>query len=238
VRRSPRDGAGSVHLRVSPRPALLLFFSLLSVCPLCGCGPQFGALRYFFGTMPKQTVQAKFKPTKGTLLVLFDDSPVVDLPPEMREMVVRAITDEFKKNAVNEKIVPSAKLNELRQQRRDVNERGTPRGIREMGRMVNAEQVLWLYPKEFSMAGTPEQALDPARLTVVLKVINAQAEDRAQIRLWPLSEEGELVSITIPSHKVRDAKTPDDLLRTMAETLAVEIGRLFRDYEEGRAEDQ
>ena len=195
------------------------------------CGPQAGAFFYFFGAHPKQTVQAKFKLTPGPLLILFDDSPAVDLPPEMRDLVVRALIDEFKKTAINDKVVPPARLNELRQTHRDVTEKGTPRGIREMGRLVDAEQVLWIYPKEFVMADAPERAMEPAKVSVVLKVIDAETTERGKVRLWPVSEEGELVSAQIEARDVRSAQSADELERTIAQQLAVEISRLFRDYD-------
>jgi len=206
----------------------------LALAALTGCGPQFGAFLYFFGQPPKQTVQAKFKLTTGPLLILFDDSPAVDLPPEMRTLVVRAITDEFTRTGSNERVVPLTRLNERRQTHRELDKRG----MREVGRLAQADQVLWLYPREFSMAGAPEQALDPAKLTVVIKVIDAKATERTKVRLWPVSEDGELVSISVPPHEVRAAQSPDALLRTMAQRLAVEVGHLFHDYEEPRPEDK
>jgi hypothetical protein len=216
------------------RPAVLAFATVISLAASVGCGPDFGRFLYFFGNTPKQTVKARFKLTTDTLLILFDDSPAVDLPPEMRDEVVRALIDEFKQTGINNKVVPLSRLNELRRNHPDVDKRG----IREVGRMAFAEQVLWLYPKEFSMAGAPEQALDPAKLTVILKVIDARATDRTRVRLWPVSEEGELVSITIEPNQVRTAKASDELFRTMARQLAAEIGHLFRDYDEGRPEDK
>ncbi len=203
-----------------------------------GCGPEAGAFIYFFGQPPKQVVKARFKLTTGPLLILFDDSPAVDMPPELREMAVRAIAEEFRNTKVNDKVVPPSRLAELRRKREDVTPRGVPRGIREVGRMVEAEQVLWMLPKEFAMPTTPEQVADPARLTVALKVINAKATERDQLRLWPISEDGELVSVTIPPHKVRQTKTTNELLDLIARELAVEVGRLFRDWEEGRPEDR
>jgi hypothetical protein len=97
--------------------------------------------------------------------------------------------------------------------------------------MVNAEQVLWLHPKEFAMSDTPETSLDPAKLTVAVKVINAQAEDPGQLRLWPVAEDGELISITVSPNDVRRTKTRNELLKTIADKLALEIGCQFRDYD-------
>jgi hypothetical protein len=73
---------------------------------------------------------------------------------------------------------------------------------------------------------------------VALKVINAKTDRREDLRLFPVSEEGELVSITVSPHDARATKTPDELHRIMAERLAVEVGHLFRDYEMPRPEDR
>lgn len=197
-----------------------------------------GAFWYFFGNPPKQVEKARFKLTTGPLLILFDDSPVVDLPPEMRDMAVRCLIDEFERTGVNSRVVPLARLNELRQQRRDVDDHGKPRGIREVGRMVDAEQVLAIQPKEFSIPSAPEQVMEPAKIAVALKVINVKAEERGELRLWPVSEEGELVTVTISAAKTRDAKTTGDLLQTMASNLAAEIALLFHDHEVKRPEDR
>jgi len=198
---------------------------------LTGCGPQAGSFWYFFGPQQQMIVKAKFKLTTDSLMILIDESTAMDMPPDMYNVIARSLTDELDRRGINQHVVPLARVQELRRRGADVNDRGGMRGIREMGRMVNAEQVLWLYPKEFSMSDTPETSLDPAKLGVVLKVINAQAEDREQLRLFPVSEDGELVSITISPNDVRRAKTRNELLKTMADRLALEIGCLFRDYD-------
>lgn len=226
-------GRRNVRPRFAGRCATLAALAI-AIGAWAGCGPQFGAFLYFFGNHPKQTVQAKFKLTTGPLLILFDDSPAVDLPPEMRDLTVKALTDEFKRNGINDKVVPQSRVNEIRQTHRDLDKRG----MREVGRLVEAEQVLWLFPREFAMANTPEQALDPAKLTVVLKVIDAKATERSKVRAWPVGEEGELVSITIDANKTRSTKSNDELYRLMSQEIAVEIGHLFRDYDEGRPEDK
>jgi len=199
-----------------------------------GCGPQVGAFWYFFGPQKHEVIAAKFKLTKGPLLILMDDSPALDLPPQTRELVVRSLMDEFKAAGINEKVIPPARVNELRQQNPDFEKKG----IRELGRAAGAQQVLWIFPKEFSMADTLDQTLRPARFTVVLKVINAEAERRDEVRLWPVSSEGELVGIEVNPHEVRAAKSSEELLRTMAQRLAVEIAHQFRDHEVPRPEEQ
>jgi len=193
---------------------------------VAGCGPSGGAFAYFFGPTPKHKVDATFSLSPGPLLILVDDSAALDLPPQLREFVLRALIDEFRRTGINEQIVPPSRFNEMKRKNPDLDERG----IREVGRMFDVDQVLWVHPRAFSMSDQPESALDPAKMTVALKVINAQAQQREAVRLWPMSEEGELVSISLTPHEVRDAGTPESLIRTMAETLAAEIGLLFRDH--------
>ncbi len=200
---------------------------------IAGCGPQAGTFLYFFGQPPKQTTKAQFKLTKGPLLILFDDSPAVDMPPEFREVTIRRMTDLFRQVGINDKVVAPARLNQIRQENRDFDKKG----IREIGRMAKAEQVLWLHPKEFALPTAPEQALDPGRVSVVLKVINANAEERGDLRLWPVSEEGELVSMTFAPARMRDAKTEQERIELMADNLAAKISRLFYDYDAARPED-
>ncbi|MBN1488400.1 MAG: hypothetical protein JXA69_00660 [Phycisphaerae bacterium] len=191
-----------------------------------GCGPTGGAFAYFFGPTPKHTIEAKFTLSPGPLLILVDDSAALDLPPQLREFVLRALIDEFRRAGINEQVVPPSRFNEMRRSQRDLDKRG----IREVGRMFDVDQVLWVHPRAFSMSDQPENALDPAKVTVALKVINARAEQREAVRVWPVSEEGELVSISLAPHEVRAAGTPDALIRKMAETLAAEIGLLFHKH--------
>jgi hypothetical protein len=200
-------------------------------CATSGCGSRAGAFWYFFGPQQQQIVKARFKLTTGSLLILFDESTAVDTPPDVYDVVVQSLTDEFGRRDINKQVVPLARVHDLRRQGAEVNDRGRLRGIRELGRKVNAEQVLWMHPKEFSMSDTPETSLDPAKLSVAVKVINAQAEDREQLRLWPVSEDGELVNITVSPADVRRTKTRNELIKKMADKLAVEIGCLFRDYD-------
>jgi hypothetical protein len=197
-----------------------------------GCGPQVGALGYFFAPHPKQTIPAKFKLTTGPLLILVDDSPSLDTPPDFDRYVVQALSEEFGTRDINKNVVPAARVREMRREHNNFETNdGLPRGIREVGQLFDAEQVLWVQPKEFAMSDTPITALDPARLTVALKVINAKAEHRDELRLWPTSEEGELVTIQIKPQDVRKTKSPDELLKRMTQALAGKIGLLFRDHQ-------
>lgn len=192
-----------------------------------GCGQQFGAFMYFFGPQQKDLVKAKCTLTTGPLLVLLDESQSIDLPPEMPGLVTQAIIDEFARVGINTKAVPPSKLEKLKRENKDYHKRG----IREIGRLVEAEQVLWLYPREFSMADKPEEAMDPAKLTVSVKVINAQADSSDKLRVWPVSTEGELVSIKITPNNVRKTNTPEELMRKMSSLLAVELSHVFKDYD-------
>ncbi len=197
-----------------------------------GCGPQFGTMLYFLTPPKKEQVKAKFVPTQDTLLILFDESPALDLPPELGDQLVRALMDEFGRVGINKKVVPPERIAELRRKENNFYRRdGRPYGIREVGRMADAAQVLWVYPREFTMADLPEQAVDPAKFTVLLKIINAKAEKSEDLRLWPVSEEGEPVTITVDAHDVRKMNSPQELTKRMTSEMAVEIGHLFHDYE-------
>lgn len=194
---------------------------------LAGCGPQAGSLAYFFGAKPKQIVKAQFTPTRGPLLIFFDDSPALDVPPEFPNLVVQATIDEFNRLDINKNVIPPARLESLKRQKGDFHKMG----IREVGRALEAEQVLWLCPREFVMADQPAEASEPATFSVAIKVINARAESSDTLRLWPVSTEGERVSVSIPAAEVMRSATADELMRKMAALMAVELGRLFHDYD-------
>lgn len=209
------------------RSSVLLLLTGALLPAAVGCGQQAGAMMYFLGPQRKEIVKARYTLTKGPLLILFEEAPSVDLPPELHDLVINALIDEFKRLEINTQVVPPAKVNELRRQ----NEMPIKRGIREVGRLVDAEQVLWIHPREFSMADKLEQTLEPAKLTVMVKVINAKAKSADELRLWPVSEDGEEVGIQISAHDVRKAHSADELLRKIANTFAGEMGRVFHDYD-------
>jgi hypothetical protein len=218
---------GAASRALQPIGAAILLLALTS------CGPQAGAWLYFFGPKHTVTVKAKCKLTQGPLLILMDESPALDLPPDLEPRLVRAVRDEFERTGINKKAIDPNRVAELRRQHEDFHRRG----IREVGRMVDAEQVLWIYPREIALAQRPEEATDPARLSVALKVINAQAETADELRVWPVSDEGEIVTIEIDPHEMQQIKSTDELMRRLTNRMALHISQLFRDYDPEKEPD-
>lgn len=208
--------------------------AVMGIALLAGCGPDMGAFLYHFGATPKQTVKAQYTLTKGKLLVLVDDAPGLDLPPQFCDRLHRAIRDEFEQTGINREMVGPADVSELRRKHADFDRLG----IREVGRLAGAEQVVWVRPMTFEMNDNPDMTVDETRLIVAIKVINAKAESKDDLRLWPTSEDGHPIEIKISPGEVRELRTADAVLGKLATNLAEEVGRLFRDYDAGRPEDQ
>ena len=76
----------------------------------------------------------------------------------------------------------------------------------------------------------PEDIDKKARYAVTVKVINAKAKTKEEVRLWPPSTEGEFIQVNANPHEHQSAKSEDALAKQLSTKLAEEVVRLFRDY--------
>jgi hypothetical protein len=210
---------------VRARAEALLAAACLAVVP-AGCGPQFGAFLYWTGLYPKPTVKAEFTLTKGPILILVDDDYNLTESQAMRDAIASALAEQLAVHKVNRRSIPLERLKRIRLTAPDY----AKISAHELGRMVQAEQVLWIKIVEYKIgdleADNPNEA---ARVIVSLRVLNCRAERRDDVRLWPSGREPHRLEITKPLGDVqRLGRDKVELL--LIQELADRIAKLFYDY--------
>jgi len=189
-----------------------------------------GKLLYFLGFGQGRKVEAKYTLTQGPVLILVDDADgIVDWPVAIR-LLQDDLAQALLKTKSAQKIVPVQTVQALRQTTADFDKRG----IREVGRMAGAEQVLWLGVDEFFITEEPHEVHDAAYFVVSVKVINAlEDEDRLRVRLWPDESEGFRILARVSAGEAAKAKSRDAISKLLTGRLAENIARLFHDHRLG-----
>jgi hypothetical protein len=210
--------------------SVLLAGLFASLCPLVGCGITGGQALFMFGLYNRPSIDADFKLTKGPVAVLVDDFEELCFWPEARTMLAEALIEEFRDKKAATQLIAAAKVNRLRQVKSDFDERG----CREIGRMLKADQVVWLEVTSFFASIDATEANRAARMGVTVKVINAlEEEDRSKVRLWPDSPSGESFEIELGAGMVTRAKSRKAIIKLMCEEMAKEIALRFYDHKVG-----
>ncbi len=205
-----------------PRIAALLSAVLLAV-GATGCGPDAGALLYHSGLIPQEKVAAEFKLPGGPLLILVDDDLDLIRPAQTREMLVDELAKSLREHTAVTRVTTNEELARVRQQEPEFDKTAADA----VGRLVNADTVLWLSTKEYAVSDNLELAVSPGRFAVNVKILNAKAETRDDVRLWPEDREGKTIEAAVSPHDIRQCRTKTEVHELMAAALADEVARLF-----------
>ena len=207
------------------RPMVAAAASGLLLALTAGC-PQFGAVLYHMGFGPNKDVEAKFQFPAGSVVILVDDDMDLVQPTLAREVLVDQLATEFARNEIAERVTRNDELARVRQA--SGNFERMP--VREVGRRVNADTVLWLSVEDFFIEDDLSITVKDARFAVKLKVFDVHEESLRKIRLWPPGREGKRVSATLSAHEVRACRNRAEVHRKLAAALADRIARLFYSY--------
>lgn len=202
---------------------LLLVLSGMVCAGLAGCGQSMGAVLYTMGAYPSQKIPAEYSLPKGNLLILVDDDRDLIQPATAREVLVDELAKLLKEHELVDHVTTNEEIIRLRREEPKFDQRGA----REVGKMANADTVLWLSTIDFSVNNDLEMAVTPARFSVMLKVLDVKAEKAGEVRLWPLERDGRLVEITISPQDLHQAKSLKEAHEKMATALSEEIAKLF-----------
>ena len=201
--------------------------AIILVPALGACGPQIGALLYHAGLHPKVKVKAKCELTTGPLMILVDDDQELLDSPRTRQYLVSALAREFQIHGINTNVIDNREVDTLRQR----DPKFEDRGCREVGRQLAAEQVVWLQIESFRASIKPEDLDQRPEFAVTVKVINALAEKREDVRIWPDATDGHRVIAIETTHAVQQSRSKDELAKKLATNLAHAVANLFRNYE-------
>jgi hypothetical protein len=194
---------------------------------LAGCGQQFGALVYHLGLIPPLKVEAEFTLTKGPLLILVEDDYELTPSPGVRDAITVGLAKQFAEHRINRRVVPLERLKRVRAADPDYEKIPADK----LGRMVEAEQVLWVKIVEYCSGATEEvdNTNEAAKLTVTLRVLNTHAEVRDDVRLWPEGREPHRVTSSASLGKVQRFGE-DNMQALLIEDICDSVAKLFYDH--------
>jgi hypothetical protein len=179
------------------------------------------------GLEPKQKSTAEYKLPAGPVLILVDDDQDLVQPPTTRQMLVDSLAKQLKEHKIADRVTTNEELARVRQG----NAKFDQRGAREAGQLVGADTVIWLAVRQFSMENDIEYAVSPAQFAATLKVVNAKAEKKDDVRLWPLDREGRLVEVSVSAQDLHKLAIKTEICQKIADEMADKVAKLFYDYQ-------
>jgi hypothetical protein len=217
----------------SPHPGSILRLILLpmvaGLLSTTGCaGQRAGEWLYTFGMVKPPKKAVSFELPKKPLLILVDDDRDLAQPRQICDLLVDALAQELRNHDLVDRVTTNEEIAKIKQSEPNYDKRGA----REVGRLVKADVVLWLNINRYSLPDELDWSASPSYFGVSVKVINAQAERRDDVRLWPTTPEGKIIEVKVSPHDIRKCKTVKEAQQAMAESLATEIARLFYEYDE------
>ena len=196
---------------------------LLAAC-LPGCGMQAGTVLYFLGAGRLHTVEAEFTLSEGPLLILVDDLDERLTWGPARERIAEELARELLEHEATAKIITPETVKRHRRTQADFDDLKCT----QVGRLVGADQVLWLEVQGFYAEEEIHDTMRAASLAVTVRVINPnERKDRAKVRLWPPNREGKPAAVQLNSNEVNRLKTKDRIAAELARRLAREIAKFF-----------
>jgi hypothetical protein len=192
-----------------------------------GCTYGGGELLYNLGIGKSGKVAAQFKLTDGRLMVFIDDVHERVDWPQARVYLFGELTQALLRNNAAKKIIPLETIDALRTSTPDFNKLSA----RQLGELVEADQVLWVETTEFFAEETFIDAGDAAYWTATVKVLNPlEKTARTQVRLWPTSPAGHLVRVRMTGAHVSEKKTTDKISKELAKLMGEKIAKLFYEH--------
>lgn len=210
------------------RRIMLLGIGMAFCLAVSGCGQQAGVLMYHMGLVKPEKIPAECELPKKPLLILVDDDWDLVHPRTACNELVDALAKQLKAHELIERVTTNEELAKLRQATPDFDRHAAD----EVGRMANADTVLWLQVVRFTMEDDLELAVSQTHFAVTVKLLNARAEKRDDVRIWPKGREGKLVEVKVSPHDIRRCKNIPEAHTLVAQKLADEIAKLFYEYTE------
>ena len=199
---------------------------LLSACS-AGCGMQGGTILYFMGAGRLQMVEAEYTLSEGPVLVLVDDLDERLTWAPARDRLAADLTRELLDHQVTQKVISPEAVKRHRRTHSNFDELKCT----QVGRLVGADQVLWIEVTSFLAEEEIHDIARAAYLAVTVRVINPnERKDRGKVRLWPTGREGKLVAVQLNSNEVSPLRTRDRIATELTRKLAADIARLFYEH--------
>lgn len=208
----------------------LALLALLMVAPLAGCRP-IGAILFFLS--PRQVTPTEYKLTSGRLVILIE----AGRPHEENAVFVNAFHEklvEYLKERAKLKatIVSQDEITRLRREHPDFRQWG----VQEVGRALNADEVLYFYIDELALYEAPGSPLLYPRIRMHQTVIGT-LRPSSDPRAWPPSDirRGREVSFSLHPREATSLAVLDEELRKLARAAAWVAAAPFYDFDREEA---
>ena len=227
---SPRAGFSAIG-NSAWRTGLLVMLAGLAGLPL-GCGWRGGSMLYFLGVgKENEDVPPRFKLTDEPVLILVDDRGLVEAPAFIAQVVDSTGQDLLEHRAA-QRIVPDETLQRVRRSEPDFEQRG----VREIGELAGAHQVIWLQVEDYAVSLQPFDPERAAVVTVSVKVIDAKTTDRQSVRLWPDNPAGHVVTAQVSLSEANQLDNVSMVQKLLAHKLGEKVAKLFYRHTLSRVE--
>jgi hypothetical protein len=147
-----------------------------------------------------------------------------------RRKLVESLSDQLRQHNVAQRITTNEELARVRQAEPEFDKLS----IREVGRKVNADIMIWISVVEFGFDQNLDMAVNPGRFVTKVKVFDIQAENEEELRLWPPVRQGRYVEVKISPQKVRSSKNREEVHAKLADAMADKIVKFFYEYTKER----
>ncbi len=210
---------------MSPRSRFVV--AVLLLAPAFACNPTQMAILWHHLT-GGETIEAKFKLTKGKLAVIVDDPQgFVVTPVTFREFHDKFV-EALRANGIESKVIPFEEWQQLRQRDPDYNTDKMTRRL--IGEKLGADQVLFLNVTDFRLKKEPAAPIYEGRFAVRVAIYST--ERKRDVRLWPLQSDGEDVVVTTKPGPSDADDSAGDISRQLADEMADSVAKLFYDHKE------
>ncbi len=209
------------------KPLLMCVPIFLVLLSSLGCGYSQGQLLWAMGFGAHMKEPAEYELTQaGPVLVLVDDPEQRLESPSMRKTLALKIGRRLKEHEAVVEIIPQARLDRLRRHNKGFEDIA----CRMVGEKAEAEQVVWLEVRDLLATPNFDETVHAARMSVTVRVINANATRHIDVRLWPTEREGKLITTELHANEVVRAKRPGVIVGLLTEKMADDVVKLFYDH--------
>lgn len=220
---------GKLHRGVILSATVVLCAASLS------CVGHWGGLGYFAGMGRDTKVDQEFTLPENTLVILVDDPGEKVQWPRARGLLAEYVGEELAQHDAVEKIVRPEAVARLR--RMDTEFESYPATV--VGRKVGADTVLLLEVRDFFAPVEIEDTSTAAKMTVAVKVLNANERDNADdVRLWPVDRGGHIIETQLKAVEVHALEGDQATARELARRTAIHVARLFYQHTLGDIDDE
>ena len=200
------------------------FLATVFAACLSGCGAQAGTLLYWMGAGRLVQVEAEYVLGEGSILILVDDLHERLTWALARDSLAKELARELLEHQATQKIISPETVKRYRRTHANFDDLKCT----QVGRLVGAEQVLWIEVVAFYAEEEVHDTTQAASISVTVRVINPRERtNRAKVRLWPSAREGKPVSVQLNSNEVNRLKTKERIATELSRMLAKDIAKLF-----------